>query len=81
MTLLELLEDLVKYSSMPEKKKADARELLRHLRAINAFGNAVNAQTGEHDCDWRIVQGTYDYIARRTSPTIRICKICNEGGH
>ncbi len=84
MTLIELLENLVKDSSMSTRKKADAKVLLQHLQAINAFGNAVNAQNGEHEHDWRHVDGRYEYQygglnspAIRITPGIRICKICN----
>lgn len=77
MNILELLDALVDSSTMSVKKKADAKVLLQHLKAINAFGNAVNAQNGTHEHDWRKVDGRYDYYTQKMTPAYQVCKICN----
>ena len=81
MTLLELLEILVKKADLNNRQRADAEVLLKRLKAINAFGNAVNETIAEHECVPRWVDavsmgwGSY-YGGSRYIAGYYKCNIC-----
>jgi hypothetical protein len=75
VTLIELLELLVKRADFNPEQKADAAVLISQLKAISAFGNIALEIDGKHECVGRYVEGIY---SRRTKYRgYWLCKICD----
>lgn len=76
MTLLELLVILVKKTELTKRQRADAEQLLRELKLINAFGTAVQEVHAVHECESRWVDATRSWDGTLIEYGYYRCKFC-----
>lgn len=78
MTLIELLEIIVKKTELNSKQRKDAELLITELKQVNAFGTAVRELDAKHECVARWVDTTYlpGYGGSIATYGHWVCKYC-----
>jgi len=75
MTLIELLEIIVKKTELNTKQRKDAEQLINELRQANVFGTVAQKINARHECVSRVVDAEYFY-GRMRVPSHLVCIYC-----
>lgn len=76
MNFYDVLEELIRDSSMGEDKKSASREIIMQLRGINAFGNVIASTESQTQVSGHVHVPMTAHYRYDSNKYIEICKEC-----
>jgi hypothetical protein len=78
MDFYNLLSKIVENSTIPEPDKVAAREVLRNLKGVNAFGTVVAGTQSETEEIPHVHDKETQWDKMNTGKLVDVCRICGE---